>query len=70
MALERNIRDNKTERINKSPLRARRDDKPETAKKSLSGSQPEKNVTPSRDREEPSAEPSQEEKNEIKTQVN
>jgi hypothetical protein len=37
MALERNIRDNKTERINKSPLRARKDDKPETAKKSLSG---------------------------------
>jgi hypothetical protein len=36
MALERNIREYKTERINKSPLRARKEEKLESPKRSFS----------------------------------
>ena len=41
MALERTIRDNKTERINKSPLRARREESQSSPKKSFSARQEE-----------------------------
>lgn len=53
MALERVIRDNKVERINKSPLRARREDSQPSPKKSFSPRQ-EEQLTPSRDNERPS----------------
>ena len=53
MALEKNIRENKTERINKSPLRKRKEDSnEESPKRSLAKSPKTSNITPSRDREE------------------
>ena len=76
MALEKNIRENKTERINKSPLRARKDEKGDSARKEIS-SPKQQSLTPSRDREEPVREPTpsepsqndQEEKTENKTEI-
>lgn len=76
MALEKNIRENKTERINKSPLRARKDEKGESARKDINTPK-QQTLTPSRDREEPVREPTpsepsqndQEEKTENKTEI-
>lgn len=76
MALEKNIRENKTERINKSPLRARKDEKGESARREINTPK-QQTLTPSRDREEPVREPTpsepsqndQEEKTENKTEV-
>lgn len=65
MALERNIRENKTERINKSPLRNRKEEQVESPKRSFSPrtDQPEQQtVTPSRDTpEQPQPTPDKEE---------
>lgn len=53
MALQKNIRENKTERINKSPLRKRKEDSNvESPKRTLAKSPKTSNITPSRDREE------------------
>jgi hypothetical protein len=77
MALERNIRENRTERINKSPLRARKDEKTgSSVQRSLSNKR--EDLTPSRDREEsvneptpsePASQNEQEEKAEIRTEI-
>jgi hypothetical protein len=56
MALERAIRDNKVERINKSPLRARREDSQPSPKKTFSPTH-QHQYTPSRDQERPTAQP-------------
>ncbi len=71
MALEKNIRENKTERINKSPLRKRKEDSnEESPKRSLAKSPKTSNITPSRDREENNSVPTEtEEKVENGTDV-